>query len=217
MEGLMERTMSDRLPTFFTAVIFLFIQFAALFLAVLFPSEYGAFEDAENPVNPLIYVVMILAVTGIILLLVKQGKKRTIQVFILFSIFVTLFIIFLPLFYMVVLSPTLAAVGALSVAVIMIAALLIRPEWYVIDIVGIAVASGITAILGMSLGILPAIIFLMILAVYDAISVYKTRHMLALADGVTSLGLPVLFVVPKRTGFKMESLRGRSITSDFED
>ena len=37
----------------------------------------------------------------------------------------------------------------------------------------------------------------MVLAIYDAISVYKTKHMIDLADAVMDLKLPVMMVVPK--------------------
>jgi len=41
------------------------------------------------------------------------------------------------------------------------------------------------------------IVLLIGLAVYDAISVYKTKHMIDLADTVMDLKLPILLVVPK--------------------
>ncbi|MFQ6121218.1 MAG: presenilin family intramembrane aspartyl protease PSH, partial [Methanosarcinales archaeon] len=34
-------------------------------------------------------------------------------------------------------------------------------------------------------------------AIYDAISVYKTKNMIALAEGVMSIKVPILFIVPK--------------------
>jgi presenilin-like A22 family membrane protease len=213
----MAELMRDKLPIIGTAFIFLFIQFAALSLAPLCPTEYQAFEDADNPVNPLFYIVMILIITGIVLILIKYGKGRIIQAIFLTSVFITIFIMFIPLIYLVFPSVNAALLGSLAMAVAMVLALIIHPEWYVVDIVGITVAAGVTAILGMSLGILPAMIFLIVLAVYDAISVYKTKHMLTLAEGVSPLGLPVLFVVPKKGGFKMASLKGKSITAEGEE
>lgn len=160
---------------------------------------------------------MILLVTGIVLVLIRYGKGRIIQALFLTSVFVTIFIVFIPLIYLVLPSAIVALLLSLTIAILMIVALILHPEWYVIDLVGITVAAGVTAILGISLGILPAVIFLVALAAYDAISVYKTKHMLTLAKGVTPLGLPVLFVVPKKKGFKMGSLKGKSITSEGED
>ncbi len=71
------------------------------------------------------------------------------------------------------------------------------PEWYIIDAFGILVSSGIAALFGVSMTTLPALLLLLVLAVYDAISVYKTRHMVSLAEGVIDIKAPLLFVVPK--------------------
>ena len=55
----------------------------------------------------------------------------------------------------------------------------------------------------MSLGILLVIVLLVGLAIYDAISVYKTKHMIDLADTVMDLKLPVLLVVPKVRNYSL--------------
>jgi presenilin-like A22 family membrane protease len=41
------------------------------------------------------------------------------------------------------------------------------------------------------------IALLVVLAIYDAISVYRTKHMIDLADTVLDLKLPVILVIPK--------------------
>ncbi|PSQ66893.1 MAG: hypothetical protein BRD24_02085, partial [Halobacteriales archaeon SW_9_67_24] len=85
---------------------------------------------------------------------------------------------------------------ALAAAGLLALALLAHPEWYVIDAAGIVMGAGAAALFGISFGLLPAIALLVALAVYDAISVYGTEHMLALADGVMNLKLPVVLVIP---------------------
>ncbi len=94
------------------------------------------------------------------------------------------------------------------VAILLTAALVINPEWYVIDAVGVVVAAGAIAIFGISLGILPAMVLLIALAVYDAISVYRTKHMIDLADNVIDLKLPILLVVPKKRGYSFKEQEG---------
>jgi presenilin-like A22 family membrane protease len=42
---------------------------------------------------------------------------------------------------------------------------------------------------------------LIILAVYDAVSVYRTKHMITLAEGVIDLKTPILFVIPKKRNY----------------
>ena len=102
--------------------------------------------------------------------------------------------------------------GALGLAAGLMYALMKYREWYVINLIGLIVAIGITAILGMSLGILSSIILLIIMAAYDAIAVYKTKHMITLAEGVAQMRLPILFVVPKSRDFTMDRLDETGIT-----
>ncbi len=83
------------------------------------------------------------------------------------------------------------------------------PEWYVVDGVGLVMAIGATVILGVTFAILPAIVLLVILAIYDAISVYKTKHMISLADSVIDLNLPVLLVIPKKWGYSYREKKPR--------
>ncbi|UCE37736.1 MAG: hypothetical protein JSW00_00360 [Thermoplasmata archaeon] len=83
------------------------------------------------------------------------------------------------------------------------------PEWYVVDAVGLVMAIGATVILGVTFAILPAIVLLLVLAIYDAISVYKTKHMISLADSVIDLNLPVLLVIPKKLGYSFRKEKPR--------
>jgi presenilin-like A22 family membrane protease len=92
---------------------------------------------------------------------------------------------------------SVSAIIAITFALILIYILYKYPEWYVIDISGVVIGAGAIAIFGMSLGVFLVIILLIGLAIYDAISVYKTKHMIDLADTVMDLKLPVLLVVPK--------------------
>ncbi len=83
------------------------------------------------------------------------------------------------------------------------------PEWYVVDSVGLVMAIGATIILGVTFAILPAIVLLIVLGIYDAISVYKTKHMISLADSVIDLNLPVLLVIPKKWGYSFREKKPR--------
>jgi presenilin-like A22 family membrane protease len=65
----------------------------------------------------------------------------------------------------------------------------------------VLIGAGVASIFGVSLDIIPVIILLVLLAVYDAISVYKTKHMITLAEGVIDLKTPILFVIPKRRNY----------------
>jgi len=153
-----------------------------------------------------------LIFTAIILLIAKFWKKQIIQIIILGAIGYTSSYVFYPLFNLIlpssfnILIPinesssiilSASVIISFILALILVVILYKFPEWYVIDICGIIIGAGAIAIFGISLGILLVIILLICLAVYDAISVYKTKHMIDLADTVMDLKLPVLLVVPK--------------------
>ena len=77
------------------------------------------------------------------------------------------------------------------------------PEWYVLDAIGLIVGGGAAAIFGISLGILPVLLLMVILAAYDAIAVYKTKHMVSLAESIVDMRVPILFVLPRKRQFSL--------------
>jgi len=177
--------------------LFVVIHFLALLLVWPFETAgMQAFEQADDPINLLFIFAIILAVTAVILLIAKFWKKKLIQFIILGAIGYTAFWVFRPLFLFI--SPwQISMLISAIVAIILVITLYKYPEWYVIDICGIIVGAGAIAIFGISLGIFLVILLLIGLAVYDAISVYKTKHMIDFADTIMDLKLPVLLVVPK--------------------
>lgn len=185
------------------ALLFVIIHGLSLSLVQPFQTSgvvQPAFDNPEDPLN-IVYIVSIMLVfTLIILLIAKYWKKQLIQVIILGAIgYTAFFAFFLPGF--ILLFPFLSWSIILSIALLAavgLVALLFRfPEWYVIDICGIIIGTSAIVVFGISLSILLVIILLIGLAIYDAISVYKTKHMIDLADTVMDLKLPVLLVVPK--------------------
>lgn len=198
--------MRKDLPLLAMAAIYLFVQTGAILLAPLFMPEFSAFPEPNDPINPFVYIFLVLVMTGIILILIKYGRKRIVQSIFYVSIFITMLYVFIPLFLLVDPEGTLALIASLALAGGLMYLLAKKGEWYVIDGVGLIIAVGVTAILGMSLGILPVIILLVIMAIYDAISVYKTKHMITLAEGVSTMRLPVLFIVPQKEGFSMDNV-----------
>src|SRR5437867_2802318 len=188
-------------------------QIAAIALSPIFAGAgFQAFQRPEDVTNTVIYLIMILAFTAVILGLVRYKRQNLAKYVIMASIFITLaFILLLPLFYGLdyatggtadaTLLGNVATVLAFTVAAGLVYLLMKFPEWYVVDAIGIVTAAGVTAILGISFGILPAILLLVALAVYDAWAVYRTKHMVTLADELTSQRLPILLVIPKKAGY----------------
>lgn len=180
-------------PVFLMGCFFVIIDGLALLIKNLFQPT---FEDKSNPINIIYIFIIIIVMTVLILIIAKYWKKQVIQAIILFAIGYTAFFIFLSLFALFFTDiPTI--VLSVVLAVVLVVALYKYPEWYIIDLCGVIIGAGAIAIFGISLSILLVIILLVVLAVYDAISVYKTKHMIDLADTVMDLKLPVLMVVPK--------------------
>ena len=230
--------MAKALPsTVAMAALFVVANAAALFLAA--PAQafgYEALPNPEDPLNPVWYVALVLVFTAIILVVIKLKREAFLKYVILGSMAITMVYVYsLPLTYLfiglqdpalydfstltaaevdVLVTLNYLAFGvALVLAACLTYLLVKRPEWYVVDAVGVSTAAGVIAIMGISFGILPAFILLIALAVYDAWAVYSTKHMIALADAVTEQRLPVLLVIPKHRGYSF--LKQKRLTAQL--
>jgi presenilin-like A22 family membrane protease len=140
------------------------------------------------------------------------GSKWIFKFLIYTSTMLTLYITFVILFTFI---PFLTAaeynIASFVMAITLIVLLYMYPEWYIVDITGVCSAGGIAALFGISFSIIPAIIVLVLLAIYDAISVYKTKHMVTIVDAGMDSKLPLMLIAPNnlnysfiKSGFKKE-------------
>lgn len=198
----------------------LLVQLIAVALTGPFKvNDIKAFSNPEDPTNVVVWVAIILIFTALIFLIMKLNKKWIIQVFIFLTIASTLYFVFIPFFSIgpyitltIMLSPDMILnFGTVYYLLFFLSAgltiiLYLYPEWYVIDTVGVIIGAGASTMFGISLEIIPTLLLLVVLAVYDYIAVYRTKHMVALAEGVMDLKLPILLVVPKhwRYSFRNE-------------
>jgi presenilin-like A22 family membrane protease len=190
-------------PIFVMGGLFVIIHVLALLLVWPFDTAgMQAFEQTDDPINLVYIFVILLIITALILLITKFWKKQLIQIIILGAIGYTAFWVFIPLFQIIIPWQFALMISVIS-AVILIITLYKFPEWYIIDICGIIIGAGAIAIFGISLGIFLVILLLIGLAIYDAISVYKTKHMIDIADTVMDLKLPVLLVIPKIRSYSL--------------
>ncbi|WP_264555846.1 presenilin family intramembrane aspartyl protease PSH [Halocatena marina] len=180
-----------------TIAIFVLVQIGALVLVEPFQSAgYQPVENPSNPTNTLLYLLGVFAATGVMLTAFRFGADRLVHVLIVgSSAFLSYYVlsVVLPSFGTGIGATHLPAAG---ISLVLAIALFVYPEWYIIDTIGIIMGMGAAGLFGISLGLLPAILLLTVLAVYDAISVYKTEHMLTLASGVMDLKIPVVLVIP---------------------
>jgi presenilin-like A22 family membrane protease len=178
------------IPFLAMPVFLLAVEFGAILLSLpVQAAGIVAFQDPNSVANPIIFLIILLVFTGFLLLLIKYDLKKIIAAIIAVTLFLTFGYIFSALVN-IVMGMTDAAVVVMLVLSVCATVLLYKyPEWYVIDGLGILIAAGVASIFGVSL------------AVYDAISVYKTKHMITLAEGVIDLKTPILFVIPKRRDY----------------
>jgi len=193
---------SHYLPLLAMPAMLVIVEIIAILLSLpMQEAGLAAFDDPSSIANPFIFIVILLVFTAFLLLLIKFKLRRFIGIIIAISIFFTFVYIFGSISYVLVADPLLGLAGCLIPAILATLILHLYPEWYVTDTLGILIAAGASSIFGISLEVIPVIILLVILAAYDAISVYKTKHMIALAEGVVETKSPILFVIPKRRGY----------------
>ena len=179
----------------FAVAIFLLVQVGALALVPgFFESGYQAVENPDDPAISLLYLGVILVATALMLAAFKYNLDRVVRGFVLFAGGMLAWYVF---------SVLVPPVFALIPAVLVVLGLMYHPEWYVIDVTGVVMGAGAAGLFGISFGLLPCILLLSALAVYDAISVYGTEHMLSLAEGVMELRIPVILVVPLSLSYSL--------------
>ncbi len=202
--------------TFIMAVIFVVANLGALFMissSVLGPED-RAFSNPNDPLIPIIYIGFIVLFTLAVLYIIRKRREDIIRFIFLGAVAFTIFYV-LSVIALRFTTNILGLIVPLAITGLLTYGLVKKPEWYVVDASGILMAVGIIGIFGISLSILPVFILLIVLAVYDAISVYGTKHMVSLADGVTQLKLPILLVIPKRADYSY--LTQKPLKQQIED
>jgi presenilin-like A22 family membrane protease len=190
------------IPLLAMPLLLLAVEIGAILISLpVQASGITAFEDPSSLENPVIFIAILLGFTIFLLLLIKFNLKKVIAAVIGLSIFFTFGYIYAALVYGGIGTTDAATVLVIALAVISTLLLYKYPEWYVIDTLGVLIGAGVASIFGVSLEVLPVVILLVVLAVYDAISVYKTKHMITLAEGVVDLKTPILFVIPKKRDY----------------
>jgi len=202
-----------------TVLLFLCVQLGALALVEPYVAA-GAqpVEDPSDPGNVGLFFGVILVATAAMLAAIKFGLERLIRAFVLFACgWVTWLVISTLVTPLAPVDPgttgqTIAAwlVFLLPVAVggLLVVALFVHPEWYVIDAAGVLLGAGAAGLFGYAFQPHLTVAFLVVLAVYDAVSVYGTEHMLTLAEGVSDLDVPVLLVVPTTFAYSLQADEG---------
>ena len=142
------------------------------------------------------YIVAALLFTFLLLFLGRRYRLNFLRW--LFIAMIALVVFYVFNYLGLVIADTYEQYYAIIIAapVITVVSLVVYGRWFVVDIAGFFLCAGLAFVLGVLLGLWAAAIFLAIFAIYDYISVYRTKHMVGLAKMALDLDLPMLFVIP---------------------
>jgi presenilin-like A22 family membrane protease len=187
----------------YSGMILLMFATEILSLHLIYPithAELSVFEDPGSIANPFVFVLAMLAFTALLLLLIKWNAQTVISAIIGTCLALVIYYVVSSLIFSYAPMFPASFIGIVA-AVIVILVLWYWQEWYVINVSGILISAGCATIFGTSLSIIPVMILLILLIVYDAVSVHRTKHMLILADGVLRQKMPIMFIVPKTRNY----------------
>jgi presenilin-like A22 family membrane protease len=211
----------EAVPLFMMGGLFVLIDLLALWATGPFEvSGTVAFGNPSNPWNLAYFFSVLIGFTVVMLLVSRFWKKQAVKIIVLGAIALLDLYVFYSLLAIAV-SAGLSLGLSVAASAIVLVMLVKNPEWYVIDISGILSSVGAIVIVGISLSISIVLVLLIAMAVYDAISVYKTKHMIDLASTSLEQKLPVLFIIPKNRGYsfakEVKSLKEKLKTGEKRD
>ena len=178
-------------------ILFLAVHILGLFVAhhySLLDLQLSVFGDPNSIYNALFIVGYILFLTMMILLMKKLFKSgKYIYLFEFFALFFAMGLVFetfLPFLHAYFLS------GILLFFKNQFESEKIK-LWFNNLVLGISLA-GAGTLLGLGLGLVPIIVLLFLLAVYDIIAVFYTKHMVSLAKLIISKKVSLIFLLPSK-------------------
>lgn len=166
----------------------LFVSVQALGIYVgsqLISAGISVVENPEDVSTSGLLFVYILATTALVILIIKY-KKGLLRVLEAFAIFFASDVVF----------ETLIGAPGLALAAALTAYKILRPSLLSQNLALIFSVAGAGAVLGASLGIMPVIVFMLLLATYDFISVFVTKHMVYMAKEITKTPMAFTAALP---------------------
>jgi presenilin-like A22 family membrane protease len=142
--------------------------------------------ESSSYLNAIYFFVLILVQTAIIIFLIKFVKK--INFLKIIDIFVTFFALFGILSFFI---SNLIILIILTIALVLIKEFW-KNKWYR-NVIIFLISGFFSAYFSYTLGIVPIFVLLILIAIYDFIAVFKTKHMVFLANNI--IGKNTLFVM----------------------
>jgi presenilin-like A22 family membrane protease len=194
------------IPISFMCSLFILVDLLSFFLTKPFEAQGIITPDVQasssNLTTLALFFTMTIVFTAVILVIAKHNKTWVIRGIFLGLTGLLIIYVFYPLLgYLFSVEVSIAI--SLFFATCLLILLIKYPEWYIINIAGTITAIGVVTMMGLTLNIQIVLLLLIGMAIYDAISVYKTKHMVTLADKLITLKLPILYVIPKNRDYSL--------------
>lgn len=151
-------------------------------------SSFIVTSDAESPANALLFMVYVLVGAVVMIILIRKFGLHEIVFkvleFILISVASSIvFYSILRLF----LEYEVSMIAGILFGLALAAVKSFRPGFK--NLAAVFATAGVGVILGVSIGPFPVILFLILLSIYDYISVFKTKHMVEFAEYIVKKDL----------------------------
>ena len=186
-------------------IIFIITQALGLIVAGLFIQNDLKAQlltgDSEDVLNSVGLIVWIIIFSGILLVMIKFLREKTLyyilKVIESLAIFGTSYLIFSVIIYTLTSNGIAADIAGIGLAVVLVGLrILFSGNVALRNVTSVFATAGAGALIGVSLGVLPVVVLLVLLAAYDFIAVFKTKHMVQLAKTVTSKNLSFTYALP---------------------
>ena len=194
----------SRLISFGFVAVFLSVQGLGLHIGQIYFNaiQAGVVEPiVSNPesVATSLYLISYILVATVVIMLIIKFKRNLLRALEIFVLFMSSWITF---GFLIPVSILYIDVGMI-LAIALIIWKLKRPGFASQTTSVIFSLSGIGSILGASLGVIPSLVFLLAVSIYDFISVFLTKHMVFMANAIVKE--PTIFTVSMPADFKAVS------------
>lgn len=174
------------------AVLFILTQVLGIFVAIKLSIAFKELKIESQPISLLNFLIYFFIVTLIIVLFFKISKKGSgvfLEIFFILALVSGLDI----LFGTIIVEP-----WAMIISICLIIFRFIYPVVIVHNLVIIGGLSGVGGLLGLNIIPRNAIVILIILAIYDVVAVYKTKHMVKMAKEMIKTKMILGIIIPEK-------------------
>lgn len=200
----------------FFVLIFLFCTALGLYVGYRFIPEVGdtnplTGQSVDDPSGTLYFLAVVLVGTSVLLLVLKYYKGmllfRMFEIYVVFvgSMMVWQFVLFDLMKDFA--TQDLYLIALFAVCALTVLVRFLKRTFTVMNATLAIAIAGAGGALGSFMGFVPSLLLVLALGTYDVIAVFKTKHMIKLADQSRLRQMPVMFETPSK-GIKTGPRKG---------